>query len=136
MPIEPRRVLIDSSGFAALTNQDDSNHHVARAIWDRLRLERLAPFTTNFIVAETHALLLARADHATARRWLRLVTVPETWVSQEDYSRGKQIIDTYRDKSYSMTDAISFAVMERIGVSLAFTFDVHFDQFGLTRVVP
>lgn len=136
MPTEPRRVLIDSSGFAALTNEDDINHHVARAIWDRLRREQLAPFTTNFIVAETHALILARAGHAIARRWLRLVTVPETWVSQEDYNRGKQIIETHRDKSYSMTDAISFAVMERIGVSMAFTFDAHFDQFSLTRVVP
>jgi uncharacterized protein len=34
------------------------------------------------------------------------------------------------DKAYSFTDALSFAVMERLGISIAFALDQHFDQFG------
>ncbi len=136
MPAEATRVLVDASAFAALTNEADANHHVARLILDRLRLDLLAPFTTGFIVAETHALLVARAGHSIAREWLRVVRVPETWVSEADYARGKQIVDGHRDKSYSLIDAISFAVMERLGTRLAFSFDTHFDQYGLQRVRP
>jgi predicted nucleic acid-binding protein len=29
-----------------------------------------------------------------------------------------------------MCDAVSFAVMERLGISAAFTFDAHFAQYG------
>jgi predicted nucleic acid-binding protein len=134
MSSEFRRVLIDASGFAALSNSRDANHQPAQLIWARLRRERLVPFTTNFIVAETHALLLARAGHAIARRWLSLVPVPEVWVREEDYVQGKKIIAAHRDKAYSLTDSVSFAVMERLGTRLAFSFDEHFDQYGLERM--
>ena len=45
-------------------------------------------------------------------------------------TRVKQMISAYRDKDHSLTDALSFAVMERLGISLAFTFDRHFAQYG------
>lgn len=134
MPSESQRVLVDASGFAALSNEDDINHHVARLAWDQLHREHLVPFTTNFIVTETHALLVARAGHVIARRWLSLVPVPEIWVSEEDYAQGKKIIAAHRDKSYSLTDSVSFVVMERLGTRLVFSFDEHFDQYGLQRI--
>ena len=34
------------------------------------------------------------------------------------------------DKTYSYTDATSFAVMERLGLKTAFAFDPHFRQHG------
>ena len=36
----------------------------------------------------------------------------------------------YRDKDFSLCDAIAFAVMERLHAKLAFTFDRHFRQYG------
>ncbi len=136
MPGEPRQVLVDASGFAALANEDDENHRNARIVWDHLHRDQFAPFTTNFIVAETHALLLRRAGHVVAGQWLRLVPVPEIWSTEDDYARARRIIEAHRDKSYSLTDAVSFAVMERLGTRLAFSFDAHFDQYGLQRVQP
>ena len=35
-----------------------------------------------------------------------------------------------------MTDAISFAVMERLHITRAFTFDRHFAQYGFTVLSP
>ena len=135
-PTRSGRVLVDTSGFAALANDGDGNHRIARAIWNRLRREGLTPFTTSIVVVETHALLLSRAGHAVARRWLRLNPVPEMWVSEEDYIRGKEIVETHRDKTYSLADATSFVVMDRVGTRLAFSFDNHFDQYGLERLAP
>ncbi len=136
MADEGRRVLVDTGAFAALANRSDEHRPLAHAIWDRLRREHLIPFTTNFIVAETHALLLARAGNPVARTWLRAQSINEMWVSETDYARGRQIVDAHRDKTYTLTDAISFAVMERLGARLVFSFDEHFEQYGFQRLFP
>ena len=133
---ESRRILVDASAFAALANRRDGNHRAALAIWERLRRERLVPFTTSSVVAETHALLVSRAGPGAARDWLRAVPVSETWVTEDDYARGRRIVEAHRDKSFTVTDATSFAVMERLGTRTAFTFDRHFDQYGLERLRP
>ena len=47
-----------------------------------------------------------------------------------DEERAKQILFQYTDKDFSFADAISFAVMERLTIRLAFTFDRDFAQYG------
>jgi uncharacterized protein len=54
------------------------------------------------------------------------------WVMPADVQRAKAIIYQYDDKDFSLTDATSFAVMERLHVPAAFTFDRHFAQYGFT----
>ena len=57
------------------------------------------------------------------------------WVTPRDVERAKAIIYQYDDKDFSLTDAASFAVMERLRIVSAFTFDRHFAQYGFT-VLP
>jgi uncharacterized protein len=52
-----------------------------------------------------------------------------------DEERAKQILFQYTDKEFSFADAISFAVMERLTIRLAFTFDRDFTQYGFP-VIP
>ena len=52
-------------------------------------------------------------------------------VTPADEKKAKEIIQRYTDKEFSYTDATSFAVMERLGITAAFVFDTHFKQYGL-----
>lgn len=57
-------------------------------------------------------------------------------VSARDESRARHIIHHYDDKDFSLTDATSFAVMERLRIPQAFAFDRNFTQYGLTALTP
>ena len=96
--------------------------------------------TTNFVLAEFHALLLSRTESRSALRVLTDVeTSPTTTVVRvqpENELRAREILRIYDDKAFSLTDATSFAVMERLGITEAVSFDRHFGQFGWTQVPP
>ena len=128
-------VLFDTSAYFALADEDDANHAAAQALLSRLARERFRSFTTNFILAETHALLLTRLSRDSARRFLQEIDRSITTivrVTPTDEQRARAIIYHYHDKDFSLTDATSFAVMERLRIGAAFTFDRNFVQYGLT----
>lgn len=94
--------------------------------------------TTNFVLAELHALLLVRGNRHVALTVLqglrRSPTLTIERVSEEDEQRAWEIIERYDDKAFSFVDAASFAVMERLGISIVFSLDRHFAQYGWTIV--
>jgi predicted nucleic acid-binding protein len=51
--------------------------------------------------------------------------------TENDEKRDEEIIFNYSDKGVSFVDAVSFAVMERLKLNKAFTFDRHFRQYGI-----
>jgi uncharacterized protein len=130
------RILVDTSAVFALVDRSDANHAAARTALGALRQQRAEPLLTNFIVAESHALLLARLGAPIARTWLLGNAWPVERVTEDDEARARAIIARYDDKTYSYTDATSFAVMERRGLKAAFAFDPHFRQHGFQLVDP
>lgn len=90
-------------------------------------------------MAEAHALLLSRLNRQIATQFLdqieqsavRLITV-----NAADLRRAHEIIRQYDDKDFSLTDATSFAVMERLNIVYGFTFDRNFSQYGFTVLTP
>jgi len=126
------RIIVDTSAIYALLDRSDANHAKAVELLKKMREERRLVTLTNFIVAEAHALLLARLGHGLARTWLKNLRWPVEMVVAADEERAKEIIFTYEDKTFSYTDATTFAVMERTGIKTAFAFDNHFLQFGFT----
>lgn len=127
---DSRRIFVDTAAHAALIDTRDQWHSDARRVAQRLIEERWILETSNYIVAETHALLLNRRGRALAARFLRAFdrsTVKIWRISEADELRAREIIEQYDDKAFTLTDAASFAVMERLGLRYAFTFDRHFD---------
>ncbi len=128
-----RRVFLDTSSFVALANDRDSDHQAARRIERRMRAEGYQLLTSNFIVAETHALLVSRTNRQLALRVIQAIERSPTRIERvtvEDEQRALELLIRYDDKDFSYTDATCFAVMERFDVDTAFTFDRHFIQYG------
>ncbi len=48
-----------------------------------------------------------------------------------DEDAARAIIYRYTDKDFTFADAVSFAVVKRLRVGKAFTFDGHFGQYGV-----
>lgn len=138
-PSLSRAILIDSSAYFAFADRDDVHRSAAQAILTHVAQGRVRLFTTNLIMAETHALILHRLNRLLATQFLHDTLQGSTtivWVTPADVRRATEIIDQFDDKDFSLTDATSFAVMERLGITSAFTFDRHFAQFGFRLLTP
>lgn len=93
-------------------------------------------YTTNFVVAEMHGLLLNRLDRDTAQRTLDRIYAGSLRIvraTEHDETCAREIIRQSQDKEYSLVDAISFAVMERLHIRHAWTYDHHFRQYGFLQ---
>ncbi len=134
------RVFVDTSAFVALLRRDDAYHADAERIQQRLKAERVHLVTTNFVVAETHALLLRHLGGAAAREFLQEVDGGHMAMlvraEAADETTAKMTIYRQTDKDYSLCDAISFAVMTRLDLRQAWAFDKHFGQYGWEVLAP
>ena len=125
-------LLWDTGAAVALVNKRDQWHVAAKKRLRLLQRRRGRLVLTNFLVGEIYALLLSRLGGAVARHWLETNDVAVERVTEGDELRAKAILLRYTDKDFSYVDATSFAVMERLGLQTAFTFDAHFAQYGFT----
>ena len=130
-------MFIDTSAYFAASNASDAQHAHAVATFRRLSREGTETYTTNFVAAETHTLLVNRSNRDVAARVLAELYASDTRIiraTEADERRAREIIRQYNDKDFSLIDAISFAVMERLHLRRAWTYDQHFAQFGFTLV--
>jgi predicted nucleic acid-binding protein len=128
--------LIDTGTFYALVDVHDEHHAVAAAIFEELAQSAPRLHTTNLVVAETHALILARLRRMDlALSYINNIYSSEhttiVHVTPSDQQRALTLLNQYSDKPFSFTDATSFVVIERLRIAHAFTFDRNFRQYGL-----
>ena len=127
------RVFVDTSAYYAFIDRTDVSHIAAQSQFIRMFGDGTELVTTNFVLAETHALLLNRIGHIAAIRFLNTFfqsSMTLIRVTEADETSARQIIFAASDKDYSYTDATSFAVMNRLHIKVAFTLDHHFAQQG------
>ena len=140
VPVIPGPIFVDTTAYFAAANRRDAGHEPVAALMSDFVQERRRLVTTNFVLAELHALLLTRLDRRIAAQVLaeidasKLTTVER--VTADDERRAREIVFGYADKDFSLTDAISFAVMERLSIRQAFTLDRNFVQFGWVMLDP
>ncbi len=132
-------LFVDTSAWYPIAVSNHPDHiALAAALHDRVR-GGVRIVTTNLVVAETHALLLARTRREAALAFLRAVRQrPNEVVTATADLENRAIthwLERYNDQLFSFADAVSFEVMSERGVREALTLDNHFGAAGFV-VVP
>lgn len=135
-----RRVLVDTGAWLAAFHRRDQYHAEAARLLRQLRAERARLVVTDLILAELHLhLLYGFGSASAAAHVVALVDDPgiEQVFCDRDLQRAALAdwIHRFTDQAFSLTDAVSFAVMRARGVGTAFTFDRHFRVAGFETVV-
>ena len=125
-------VFVDTSVWYAAADSSDAGNARAKAI-----LAAGEPLvTSDHVLIETWTLLRYRIRRQAADRfWEGLrsgVAVVEP-VGAADLEAAWQIGGAYRDQDFSIVDRTSFAVMRRLGIDRAASFD---DDFAILRFGP
>lgn len=128
--IGERSVFVDTSAFYSAISRTDARHRIAAETFALLQRERLPLFTSNIVVAETHALMLRRLGRTIAARWLSSLDINLVFATELDHDQALDLIRRYTDKDFSYADAVSFVLMGRLGIPTAFAFDADFRVYG------
>jgi predicted nucleic acid-binding protein len=121
-------LFVDTSVWYAAADSSDASNARAKAI-----LGGDEPlFLTDHVLVETWTLLRYRIHRHAAERFsegLRRGTATIEPVGTADLEAAWQIGLSYRDQDFSLVDRTSVAVMRRLGIECAASFDDHFAMF-------
>ena len=124
-------VFADTWFYLALIDERDRTHESASryaADLDQIQV------TTRWVLAELLNAAARGSGRNVAVRFVRkLETAPLVKIireSDELFEQGVLLYERRRDKDWSLTDCVSFLVMDREGLREALTNDHHFKQAG------
>lgn len=131
-----KTVFADSFFYFAMLSRTD-NCHVRAVDFSRTFPGRVV--TTQWILTEVADGLASRSKRhgfGALREQMKddknVLIVP---ASTELFERGCALYQTRPDKEWSLTDCISFVVMQEHGVTEALTGDHHFEQAGFIALL-
>lgn len=133
-----RRVFVDTGAFLGLLVPKDRSHPKAKPLFEQAARERWHLVTSNIVVIETYAVLLIRASRKDAITFLDVVLndgYSIERVRRDDEEKAIALVRSHEDKTYSLCDALSFVVMERLGLQEAMAFDSDFRSYGRFTVL-
>lgn len=121
-------VFVDTSAWFAAADADDANH--ARAVEVLMLDDGL--LTTDHVLVESWTLMRHRLGKTAARKFwegLRAGVAAIEPVGGADLDVAWEIGENFRDQDFSIVDRTSFAVMLRLGIETAASFDQDFAVF-------
>ncbi len=131
--------FVDTSAWYPLLVSAHPDHHRIATSLRALVSRKQRLVTTNLVVAETHALLLRRVGHRSALAFVQRVEDPPNLVvrssAELELDARRSWLERYSDQDFSLTDAVSFAVMRDRGIDQALALDQHFVIAGFRNIV-
>jgi predicted nucleic acid-binding protein len=130
--------FLDANYVIALEVSDDQHHYDARQHWTKLLESPLSLVTTSYVLDEVVTFLNSKRQHSKAVRvgknLLTASAIQLIHVDEALFYEGWQYFEQHADKTFSLTDCISFALMKRLEIIEALTFDRHFRQAGFVKL--
>jgi uncharacterized protein len=132
-------LFLDTGYVIALEASDDQHHTEAHRHWKVLTRSKIPELvTTTYVFDEIVTFFNSHGRHAKAveigKRLLDSPSVRMVQVEPELFAAGWQYLRKRPDKTFSLTDCVSFILMEREGIQEALSFDGHFNQAGFRRL--
>jgi len=135
-------VFWDTAAFVALANRDDDLHQTAVQVSQELAQVKAIIVTTDAVLIEVANTFSKPTWRSTARQIVEALhqsrqTGAATLVHVDEslWQRGWRLFSARPDKEWSLTDCISFVVMQDSQLARAFTSDHHFEQAGFIRLI-
>lgn len=130
--------FLDTSYIIALEIKNEQSHQPVLQHW--LTLTTIKPFlvTTTYVFDEIVTFFNSRNLHHKAveigNRFLESPDIELIDIDRKLFNQGWQYFQKHQDKTYSLTDCLSFIVMTNRSYSTALTLDHHFLQAGFQRL--
>ncbi len=124
-------LFVDTVFIQALLDKNDQHHPWSRQVVTAVLSSPV--YITEAVLLEVGA-ALANVNRVAAATFIRQTyQTPNTHVIALDggvFQRGLSLFANRPDKGWSLTDCISFVVMQENGIRLAVSTDRHFEQVG------
>jgi predicted nucleic acid-binding protein len=128
--------FLDTTYLLAVVNPRDSLFERAQS-WARAITERL--LVTEYVLCEVVNAYSMPSDRAKAHEIIASVRLGSECdcvsATPALFEAGLQLHAARPDKEWSLTDCISFVVMEKRAVTRALTYDRHFEQAGFQALL-
>ncbi len=129
-----KTLFLDAGYLIAVEAADDQNHQAAFSHWQELVENPPQIITTTYIFDEIVTFFNNRNRHAKAveigNNLLQSRLIEIIHVDEKLLDSGWEYFQKHSDKRYSLTDCISFVVMQQRNLDTALAFDRHFTQAG------
>ncbi|HXP62154.1 MAG TPA: PIN domain-containing protein [Dongiaceae bacterium] len=129
-------ILVDSGFLLALAQPTDALHRRAVVLAESLSEPLLI---TEYVLCETINHLSNRADRPRAHRMVQTISDDPNYTvvsaSPDLFAAGLRLHRDRPDKEWSLTDCISFHLMQERGVTRALAYDIHFQQAGFEALL-
>ena len=128
-------IFVDTGAWYAVEVEDDVNHEEACEILALIAAGKFGvSVTTDYVLDETLTLLRSRRDLTSAMAFIKKIkessSVRVFWIDENLFEKALLIFQKSQSAPWSFTDCTSFALMNELSISEAFTFDKHFTQAG------
>jgi uncharacterized protein len=133
------RVLVDTWGWLALTDDREPRHTAVRTLIGGLWRAGQPLVTTDYVLDETLTLVFRRLPFPRARRFLTTIEAAERErsvlverITAERFARAKRLRVRFRDTPLiSFTDLTTMVVLQELRMTRIVTADDHFRHVGL-----
>jgi len=133
------KIFLDTSFVVALSVENDE-YHIAAKLWAEYISENRCLLVTH------QGILLEIGDALSKPQWRKTAegmltflqkdrTVEIVSITQELIDTAFQLFVSRHDKSWGMTDCMSFIVMQQMNLKKALTADKHFIQGGFRALM-
>jgi predicted nucleic acid-binding protein len=132
-------LFADTSALYAAADRREADHDRCRSAYEAALRGGETIVTSEFVIAELHALAVRRSYPDAALEIVRRLTatsrIEVETVGPDRLGRAIDLLDQRRGRSYSLADAVSFVIMRERSITRALTLDADFGAEGF-EVLP